>query len=317
MSGNEHLLDDLFIEDERESDVSSESSSSDDLVDWAERLIASAQSDTSVANKWLTNEKGLSIFYDSNRKKLILLKNNLYFDYEGNGEFQFTGARPIDGGDVSESITDESFESLPIVWITSIPRSFLTLDESEHLSSFFQKFNFEDSFVRHILKLDKLLVSYIIDRFDPQKAKPRNAFINYCDSLNSKFPQPWRRKSFLAIPENGECETKELRGVLNFGKDDDLGVEIEHAGFSGGQFFFLGSDPYVGIERDSDEVKVLVDGVRCLARDGPIGPLRDGSVVSISSSTATEYVPDHLFLIEIAQSQSELIDRRKIGTNLD
>ena len=181
---NEHLLDDLF--EDKSSDHDSQSSDDDQLVEWADTVLASAQSNNSFRDRWLTNEKKLSLYYDSSREKLILYKNNCYFDYEGNGEFQFTGATR-DMVELTTSMTESPLMDSsppPVVWITSIPRTFLTLQppQIENLSPFFLKYNFEETFVRHICKLDRVLVSYIVSRFDPQRSKPRNAFSNYCDS---------------------------------------------------------------------------------------------------------------------------------------
>jgi hypothetical protein len=346
MSGNEHLLDGLFQEEEQPS--SSESGDSDDgIVDTAEMIIRGASSEDRFRNKWIS-ENGLLFYYDSERQKLLLLKNNCYFEYEGNGEFQFTGrVDPVqptvsDEQNHVSSAASETVEvaELPSIWITSVPRSLLTireLAESESpsakrqktdsfkipfLSDFFHKYAFDDSFIRHILKLDRLLVSYIILKFNPLKAKPKNAFKNFCDSLNEKFPQPWRWKSFLTIPEEdrADCETKPLRTSLVFGQttvgtaetgfDFDI-ISADVPSFSG-QFFLLGNDAYVMMNEDGG-VTVLVDGIRCVPSEGPVGPLKDGTVVTVrfgKNSSSNELIPDHMFIVELAKTEEELVVRR-------
>jgi len=345
MSGNDHLLDDLFQEEEQPS--SSESSDSDDgIVEAAEMIIRGASSEEKFRNKWIS-ENGLLFYYDSERQKLLLLKNNCYFEYEGNGEFKFTGRVDPVQSTVSEEQTHGTSAAaetvkdpqLPSIWITSVPRSFLTireLAESESpsakrqktdsfkipfLSDFFHKYAFDDSFIRHILKLDRLLVSYIIPKFNPLKAKSKNAFTNFCDSLNSKFPQPWRWKSLLSIPEEdrADCETQPLRTELVFGpivgtSETGFDFDIIPAGesFFSGKFFFLGNDAYVMMNEDGG-VTVLVDGVRCIPSEGPVGPLKDGTVVTVrlgKNSSSNELIPDHLFIFELAKSEEELVARR-------
>ena len=356
MSGNENLLDGLFREEEEAdkdaSDSYSSSSSSEDdgVVEAAEKLVALAQNDVQIQDKWIM-ENGHCFFYDSHRSKLLLFRNNCYFEYEGDGEFHFAG-RPADDL-TTPHLPEEADPVTPHIpptnpasfWITSIPKSFLTIrydtgDFSEKSSSpsskrqkrpykisafeeFLHKYNFDDSFVRHILKMDRFLVSYIIPRFNPVKAKPKNAFSNFCDSLITKFPQPWRWKAMVAIPEEERaaegCETKPLRDIINFGsfsEKNDFEIAPQNFSFSA-QFFFLGTDVYVMMNQDNSGVRVLVDGVRCLASEGPLGPLKDGSVVAIyfdgpdnSSRQSAELVPDHLFVVECADSEAALVSRR-------
>ena len=341
---NEHLLDGLF-QDEQASEPSSASSDDgeDAIVETAEMIIRSAKLDEKFCDKWIS-ENGLLFYFDSKRQKLILLKNNCYFDYEGDGEFQFTGR--VDSQIQSDSANDHTADQadtsdLPCVWVTSVPRSFLTIRHEgpvsdspsskrqrtepnykiKFLDEFFHKYVFDESFIRHILKLDRLLVSYIVPRFNPMKAKPKNAFSNFCDSLISKFPQPWRWKSLLAIPEEDrvDCDCKPLRSTLFFGTNSDLDFELfsdsPEEKFSA-QFFFLGNDVYVMMNEEQIPVTVLVDGVRCTAGEGPVGPLKDGSVLTVSLAnkpSTSELVPDHMFIVELAKTEQELVARRLVS----
>jgi len=117
--------------------------------------------------------------------------------------------------------------------------------------------------------------------------------------------------------DNGSVETCPLSGrdglplIMRFGTTDGVDLECpDHGQEYEGQIFFLGSDVYVLMNIDSPpSVSVLVDGVRALSIEGPIGPLRDGFVITISSGGL---LPDHVFVVEMADSEDDLLVRRRL-----
>ena len=288
---NPSLLDDLF-DDQASSPktaiiiepTSPSSSSGDDYEEMAEKIISTS----SMHAKWIPHGE-TKFFYNS--KELILLKNNCYFKYQGDGVFQFLKPAELNGDPVMTEISHTSIEPMGPLVVTKLVRSELELVRPESkstnfqellnsipaINSFFQKWNLqkEESICRHFIKLDSLLVSYIIERFNPQKSKPKNALQKFIDTL-TKHPQRWRPTS---IRETGFGE------LIQLSKDDELvpGVKV----------VILGQSYYVLVQ--SSEVTVLMDGIRIIPSDGP-SELVDGSVISISN-VKDFIIPDFMFVV--------------------
>jgi hypothetical protein len=354
MTERPDLLDGLFRDsDERSSSSSSSNDEDDELVEIAEKILTGDFS----KNQWIPARRGNLFFHDTNNSKLILLRKGMYFEYQGDGEFQCIGnvhSRPVEDTQAvvetnKNDIQETPRNPVPAVWLTSVPGSTLaisppqTADEeqgatkrqrmkdSDLLSSaearvpgfteFAKKWSLPESTIRHVFKYnDRSLLLYVMRRFNPTKAKAKNAFLNFCDSLVSKFPQIWRSKSLIEMNLFEEADAVELykmgcfrpEGIL-FSCDDssiDGSILLDGVGDSdiSGNFFFLNDDLYVLMNRDDKDVTVLVDGTRALTIEGPVGPLRDGSVITFSRDKSGG--PDHLILVEMSANEMDLLNRR-------
>ena len=252
----------------------------------------------------------------------------------------------------AESATQEDkVSSSPgVCWVTAIPRESLTivcrstaakrqrtdesgavtssatvpvsdlLEEAEltvpGISEFFSKWSLgsEESIVRHFMKLDRLLAVYIMKRFNPVKAKPKNALQGFIEHLSGKYPQKWRIPALVGsgLVDSEECSTVSVdeTGLVLTSVDTDVDsetrkFELEGCDACNFQIIVLGGDFYVLNRRDGGDT-VVVDGMRATAADGPVGPLRDGSVISVGN---TGSIPNQLLVVEIG-AETDLHARR-------
>ena len=370
MTENPELLEGLFRDNqdgssEAHSDRSSiQDDKDDDIVEFAYALMSG--STRHPTNEWIPAPGGNYFFHDTGKSKLLLLRDNCYFEYEGDGEFQFIG-RVAD-----RSMSEPDRESFPQncqhIWLTSVPGTVLSMettgaeegedrddvpqkrlriagpkDEPRNsisdlilraenrvpgFSDFVSKWNFPEQTIRHFLKFDRLLIAYIMRRFNPTKAKAKNAIIGFCDSLIGKYPQIWRWKSVIELEWMEEEANVEIRKLTD-GQEDRVSfcspdVQMEDAiildkNFEkiSGEIIFLGQDAYVMMTVDDPSVTVLVDGIRALSVEGPVGPLRDGSVIAFSKKENKSGIPNHLILVEIATEEIVLVNRRLIPSHID
>ncbi|EER12383.1 hypothetical protein Pmar_PMAR001182 [Perkinsus marinus ATCC 50983] len=188
---------------------------------------------------------------------------------------------------------------------------------------FAKRWAIDVNILRHFAKHDGMLIRHVIESFKPIKAKAKNALQKYLQGL-MKYPQKWRivaacRQAVLI--EEAEGETRELlppRSVLVGSAEEDLAQTSDESvtrlviPAGSGQYvspehfriFPLGDDFYV--QDLGSNYGITVDGLRYRSADGPIGPLKDGSIVSIGGGS--QHQPP-LFLCEFATAE-ELRKRR-------
>lgn len=338
-------LDDLFQSSGESSD------SADDTPETTADMILRAASSGMVSDRWIS-DKNRHFFYDSKARRLIChTEGGKYLEYRGEGRY-VPMEDPTVRSSINEQIQEpaatecaEKKEKL-ICWITTVPSdcldvftddlrsakrqkvsdqdagapklSFQELIESAKipdLKSFLEKWDLltEEPTVRHFLKLDKQLVQYIIRRFNPIKAKPKNALLKFEESL-LKHPQKWR--IFGAIEEglldSGSCETVpvndflRIKGPSDQSEDETGCTELEQECCNlcvrqvDSDFFLFNLDP---------ELPVQLDGMRILPIDGPVGPLMDGSVIAIPRPGRMHNLPGTLLLVELGSVET-LLKRR-------
>ncbi|KAF4668617.1 hypothetical protein FOZ61_006083 [Perkinsus olseni] len=187
---------------------------------------------------------------------------------------------------------------------------------------FAKRWAIDVNIMRHFAKHDGMLIRHVIDSFKPTKAKAKNALQKYLQGL-TKFPQKWRIVAACkqaVLLEEAEGETRELvppRSVVVGSAEEDLrGPSDESvtrlvlppdAGYVSPEHFRifpLGDDFYV--QDLGSDYGITVDGLRYRSTDGPIGPLKDGSIVSIGGGS--QHAPP-MFLCEF-NAPKELRKRR-------
>jgi hypothetical protein len=175
----------------------------------------------------------------------------------------------------------------------------------------------EESSVRHLIKLDKQLIQYLMRRFNPIKAKPKNALLKFSESL-LKHPQKWRIVAAVQdglIDSGSGCETAVVgEDVFTIsGRSDDAScLELEEESAEcrlviermASEFFLLNLD---------SQHPVFLDGMRVMPADGHVGPLLDGSVITVPNAHASRStIPATLLLVEIGAAE-DLLARRQSG----
>jgi len=330
--GNPELLEDIFNEDSDEESVEEEETES--TADLILRAAKTLGEKSGFLDKWI-QDREKQYFYSSQSGKLICCTAGKYLEYTGVGRYV-----PYTSDGTSAEVEPATVQSETIMeigtktcWVTEIPQSVLTLydrsakrfkGESEAsvaamslqdflesaesriqgVSDFAAKWGLEESLMRHLIKLDRLLVGYIVQHFSPVKAKAKNALQGMIDSL-LKYPQKWRVHALKEQGLLGECATRHVQDSkpLLFSSDASsadahaftLDTVVRDFGF---EIFNIGRDFFLINSR----VAVSVDGMRVLPFDGPVS-LFDGSVVALS--------PYHLLLVEIGDA-AHLISRRNI-----
>lgn len=336
--GNPDLLEGIFRdEDESESSDSETPESTSDMILRATSTLTDA---SAFSNKWIRDGEK-NFFFDSQTRRLICHNpNGSYMQYLGSGRFVAIDdptAPPKEAPILEEQTmpVEVAPVALQQCWMTSVRRESLeVIDKSnapkrqrteqsvpslsfddlleqadtriDGFKTFINKWNLsnEEQTVRHFLKSDLLLVSYIVKRFNPTKALPKNALLKFTDSL-SQFPQKWRIFSLIesGIVDSGEAETSIVpdsglavtSGTTSHGEDNV--IELEETSEMRFQIVKMESDFYV-INQSAGIVHV--DGIRCTPSDGPVGPLVDGSVV---------VTPEHMLVVEIGEPEY-LVKRR-------
>jgi hypothetical protein len=307
--GNPDLLDGIFDEDavNRFEPPDADDASSTSTADYEGVAELILRGKTQFANKWIREGEGM-FFYDSSIDKLLLVKNKCYFEYQGGGEFQFL--RPANTTTAEEDMPIPR-ENRTCIFLAGFESSDLQIRSNKRvreeeepkaadtsltamitqienqtgiymLSNFLKSWNLlsEESTVRYFLKsVDLPMLRFVLDKFAPEKAKPKNALPKFVQSL-SKFPQRWRVKTT-------EFETR-MKDV-----SDDLPWTNE----SGVSIVRLGDDYYAMLESGGDKT-VFVDGIRLNSADGPVGPLQTGSVIAISNVKEFS-VPDSMLVVKI------------------
>ncbi len=336
MEPNPDLLDSLFQQDASDPAASSphsssSSSSSSDYTGVAEMIL---NAKNNFADKWISEGQGM-FFFDSRENKLFLVKNNCYFEYLGEGEFQFL--RPVDvqstedampipnsceideikiekanfcecfvtvfskeelsigidsrrkrlrEGDDDEEGNEVVVVDAPAVVVPTSLSSLVDYAEFTHnivgLRNFLKSWNLlsEDSVVRNLLKQDAERIRFIVRAFAPTKANPKNALLKFISAL-SQFPQKWRCKSPLF-----QARKVNISSICPY--------TVFPAGAS---ILRMGSEYYVIREQGGGEYLYL-DGMRVSVEDGPMGPLRSGSVMTLSQVKDC-LVPDWMCVVEL------------------
>lgn len=177
----------------------------------------------------------------------------------------------------------------------------------------------EESSVRHLIKLDKQLIQYLMRRFNPIKAKPKNALLKFSESL-LKHPQKWRIVAAVQdglIDSGSGCETAvvcEEIFTISGQSDERSCLELEEESAEcrlvieriASEFFLLNQD---------SQHPVFLDGMRVVPADGHVGPLLDGSVVTVPNAHAPRSnIPATLLLIEIGAAEDLLARRQPIDS---
>ena len=306
-------------------------------------------------NRWIA-DKDRHFFYDSNSRRLVChTSDGKYLEYMGGGRYVPTADPTLVQETQQEEKSDEvvPVNSENVCWVTVVPHEQLEVLDSSLTGSKRQrtesdqqpKFTFneiienttisgfkeflekwellsEESSVRHLVKLDRQVIQYIMRRFNPLRAKPKNALLKFSESL-LKHPQKWRIYSVIeeGYSDTGECETTRLPqdGQVRFltlnefsKSDDEFLVELDDQQVSECDFSItkMGSE-FFGNNNLSGH-NIFVDGMRVLPADSPYGPLSDGSVVSVPhKDSRTSTIPGYLLLIEIGKPE-DLFARRLV-----
>lgn len=176
----------------------------------------------------------------------------------------------------------------------------------------------EEASVRHLVKLDKQLIQYLMRRFNPIKAKPKNALLKFSESL-LKHPQKWRIIAAVQeglIDSGSGCETAIVGDTVftvsgrSDSADEVSSLELEDEGAKcaiaieriGTEFFLVNQDR---------QHPVYLDGMRVVPADGHVGPLVDGSVIAVPNAISVRStIPATLLLVEIGPAE-DLITRRQ------
>ena len=124
MTEKPELLEGLFRDLEAHSDRSSSEDATDDdngLVEFADSLMSG--STRHPTNEWIPGPGGNFFFHDTGKSKLLLLRDHCYFEYEGEGEFQFIGR-------VADRSVPEPDRDRPHIWLTSVPGTVLSMEST-------------------------------------------------------------------------------------------------------------------------------------------------------------------------------------------
>lgn len=337
---NPSLLDGIFNESASSgSDAEGEEESTADLILRAAKTIGES---SGFLNKWIrdgdkqfyfSTEAGKLICYSSLGSYLEYLGDGRYVPYSRSAELAENVVQP-------KPVCEDSKESEnKKCWITELPSALLqTIDRSSHdvtkklkndsgeptvgpslsfsdlleaaeetipgIAKFSQKWGIEEPSIRHLLKFDRILVSYILKHFSPIKAKSKNALQGMIESL-MKYPQKWRIYSLREENIVDECSTRHVgeSATLKICANEDaadtdpnvflLDMHDEECIF---EVFQVGNE-YMLVNSGRP---LLVDGMRVVLLDGPV-PLVDGSVISVN--------PYHILLVEIGTLEY-LVSRR-------
>ena len=282
----------------------------------ADMIIRSVKANPATADKWILDEaSGGRFFFHSGMQKLLSQANGKWLEYRGEGVFvecgesgqwgQWAESEERDFGSLGKRVDGASngesdFTQKPPTcraWV--FPKASLqveTLKRSHNselnlhsvdervtgFKGFVEKWALEESIVRHLLKFDRQLLQYVIPRFNPTKAKAKNALQAYIDSL-VKFPQKWRLKVVEEDLGYGSPLTADpLCGGLTISTPNGNHCSLNLVPIQS-EWFALGSG-------------ASVDGLRLVSEEGPLGPLVNGSVITVN---AQHGIPDYLILIEI------------------
>ena len=344
MSGeNPDLLEGIFREDDESGSSDSEQpESTADLILRATSTLGPGAA--SFTNKWIRDGDRNFFFDSSSNRLICHTAEGTYMQYLGGGRYVSiedpTRGSSLSGNAATKESEEnkESPSETKCCWVTTIAKSTIELfhrsKESKRqrvergeaqqptlsfddllaeagenvagFTEFVEKWGLgtEESALRHFLKLDKLLVSYIVKRFNPQKALPKNALIKFTDSL-SKYPQKWRVYALIesGLTDSGEADTTPVGDdglkFVSSGTDseDESAIGLEESEDLKFQIMKLGADFFILNESPTN---IFVDGMRCTPIDGPTGPLLDGSIIA---------TPQYLLVIEVA-STDELVKRR-------
>ena len=335
---------------------SSSDSESDVPESTADMILRAVGMKSGFENKWISDENR-HFFYDSNSRRLICrTSEGKLLQYLGSGRYIPIDdpTNPNDAPEEGESLGEPSLESDGnVCWVTVVPVDQLEVmgpscssskrqKASEEATAGVPKFSLneiventtlpdfkcflekwdllsEESSVRHLVKLDRQLIQYIMRRFNPLRAKPRNALFKFSESL-LKHPQKWRIVSVIqeGLLESGDCETTPLpvddgvlRIVTSRPRDEEGAViELDPESVAPCEITMsrIGNDFYISNASSIDAV--FVDGMRDLREDSPYGPLRNGSVIGVPRKDARSQTTfGALLLIEIGTPE-DLVARR-------
>lgn len=341
--GNPNLLEGIFRDDDQASSSAYESDDSpESTADMILRATKILGSKSGFFNKWVVAENGRYFFYnEANRKLISFSPDGRYSEYIGDGKYLpvredelSAVSQPPQAG--SAAVVDDA---APVeCWITLIPKEELvTVDKEAYLSTkrqrvsedssssapvipyqellkiipnlleFSEKWGLEEQSIRHLVKYDKIMVQYILESFNPTKAKPKNALLAYLEALN-RYPQKWRIYAMLAKEDFEDTfSTINIDDSKRFvGENSEDGIVLEGVTECDFQISKIGNDYYVICTGSS--TKVLVDGILATPADGPVGPLREGSVLVAPSATSEK---EFMLLAEVGSIDSLKAKRYK------
>ena len=301
--GDPTLLSDLFDSD-AESETVEES-----VADMIVRVAAGPHSEC-VTDKWITDDSGSQFYFSSETKKLICYTvEGVYLDYMGSGVYTERAIVQVDDACVdtacvSDTCVEKTFVDdtsvdktcdetsfventcvdKPCVHVWRFSREELSFFgtkrkrfETEDFDTFIEKYKFDESFGKYLKKFDCQLIQYVMERFNPTKAKAKNAIQKYIESLLKD--QKWRFVNHtLDEAVFSKNETFELIDGLEI-----LRVE---------------SDWFAQIRGKI----CLVNGIRLSPECGPFGPLTEYSIITLGT-TKDDMVPDEMFLIKIGMHE--------------
>ena len=339
--GNPDLLEGIFREesDGSESETESDNESMADLILRAARTLGKK---SGFLNKWIQDADKQFYFSQETGKLICYSVTGKYLEYLGGGRYVPYGE--TESGEKvffqAETIADSA--SQKTCWVTEMPPSILrTIDRSgerkrvkldpdssvssasmsvsdlleaaqlrvEGISEFSGKWSLEEPSLRHLFKMDRLMVSYIVKHFSPVKAKARNALHGMIESLSS-FPQKWRIHSLKEENLLEECPTRHVADAGSLRVQTEESVD-EHLN---GSFILEANDDadttftfdILNIENDffllNSGNGLLVDGMRVVPSDGPV-PLTDGSIISLH--------PYHMLLVEVGVPEHRISRRNR------
>jgi hypothetical protein len=346
-------LDGLFRDDESSS--SSSEAEQESVADMILRAVQTLNGASGFENRWIADQDR-HFFYNSVTRKLIChTHERKYLEYRGEGRYipiPDPTTAVVEKSEISVSEGKKN-ENDHVCWVTVIPHDHLVVVDQDLLDtkrklvdnepssqpkisfrelienvkipnfkSFLEKWELmsEEPSVRHLLKLDKQLIQYIVRGFNPLRAKPKNALLKYQESL-LKHPQKWRIYSVVeeGLIDSGECETTVMgEGMteLLIGTEEvqeGPGIELDNLAVECNAFISKLPDDEYYITNYSNESPVFLDGMRMLGNDGPC-PLRDGSVVSIPHKDGRQTLPGCLLLVEIGKPE-ELMKKRSLSAS--
>ena len=336
--GNPNLLEGIFGDDDEASPSSYESDDSpESTADMILRATKILGSKSGFLNKWVAGENGRYFFYnEANRKLITFSPDGRYSEYIGDGKYLAFSEDEIPPQANPPAVVDDAG---PVeCWITVIPKEeLLTVDKEAYLCAkrqraaedsassapaipyqellkiipnlleFSEKWGLEEQSIRHLVKYDKIIVQYILKSFNPTKAKPKNALLAYLEAL-TRYPQKWRIYATLEKEDfEDTLATINIDASRRFvGENSEDGIVLEGVTECDFQISKIGSDYYVICTGSS--TKVLVDGILATPADGPVGPLREGSIVVVPSTTSEK---EYMLLVEVGSIDSLKAKREK------